>query len=105
MRFETPRRLTRQSCCSLAWANLRRHHIVILKLMIRNQPHPTKPDSFLYWGLDALAEKSSYGRDLVSICIAGLVQGGLISQVGDAYGVCYEITGFGRTALEVLDDL
>jgi hypothetical protein len=85
-------------------ADLREYHIVILRIMTEKQPHPSVPGEFIYWGSDPLAEKSGYSRDLVDICIAGLVRSGLIHQVGEVYGVAYEITDLGRTALEVVDE-
>lgn len=89
----------------IGMSDLRRYHIVVLEIMTENRPHPNDPDSFLYWGSEPLADLSGYSRDLVNICIAGLVRSGLIRQVDDAYGVSYEISDLGRTALEVLDEL
>jgi hypothetical protein len=87
----------------IGMSDLRRYHIVILEIM--NRPRPNDPDSLLHWGSEPLADLSGYSRDLVNICIAGLVRSGLIRQVDDAYGVSYEISDLGRTALEVLDEL
>jgi hypothetical protein len=89
----------------IGMADLRGHHIDTLKIMTERLPHPTEPDQFAYWTSESLANKSGYSRDLVNICIAGLVSSGLIRQADDAYGVAYEITELGRTALEVLNEL
>lgn len=88
----------------IGMTNLRRHHIVILEIMAK-PPRPKNPNGFTYWTPESLADEGTYDLYLVNICIAGLVQSGLISQVGDAYGVCYKISDLGRTALEVLDKL
>jgi hypothetical protein len=101
-----PKKIDEAELLLIGMANLRRHHIVILEIMTGTRPHPTEPDTlFTNWTSEALAEKSTYSHDLVNICIAGLVQSGLISQVGDAYGLCYEISDLGRTALKVMDQL
>ncbi len=89
----------------IGMANLRRHHILILKIMTVNRPHPTEPDTFIYWLPENLANESDYSRNLVDICIAGLMGSGLIQLGQDAYGVCYEISDLGRTALKVIDQL
>jgi hypothetical protein len=100
-----PEKIDEAELLLIGMADLREHHIVILKIMTEKLPHPTEPDTFLYWGSAPLADKSGYSRDLVNICIAGLVRSGMIRQIGDAYGVCYEISDLGRTALEVLNQL
>jgi hypothetical protein len=89
----------------IGMANLRRHHILILRIMTVNRPHPTKPDTFIYWLPENLANESGYSRNLVDICIAGLMGSGLVQLGQDAYGVCYEISDLGRTALKVIDEL
>lgn len=73
--------------------------------ILAEPPSPANPNKVTYWTPETLADKSTYDLYLVNICVAGLVQSGLISQVGDAYGVCYKISDLGRTALEVLDEL
>ena len=85
-------------------SNLRAHHITILEIMAKYYPDPAKTEAIVTWTPEKLADESTYSRDIVNICIAGLMQSGLIGQVGDAYGVCYQITGLGRTAVEVLDE-
>ena len=101
-----PKKIDEAEILLIGMANLRRHHIAILEIMTESRPHPTKPDTFFTnWTSATLAEKSTYSHDFVNICVAGLVQSGLISQVGDAYGLCYEISDLGRTALEVINEL
>ena len=89
----------------IGMANLRGHHILILRIMAVNRPHPTEPDTFVYWLPENLANESGYSRNLVDICIAGLMGSGLIQLGQDAYGVCYEISDLGRTTLKVVDEL
>jgi hypothetical protein len=89
----------------IGMANLRGHHILILRIMTVNRPHPTEPDTFVYWLPENLANESGYSRNLVDICVAGLMGSGLIQLGQDAYGVCYEISDLGRTALKVIDEL
>lgn len=86
-------------------AELRKHHVDILRIMTGRLPHPKVADEFIYWGTEPLADKSGYSPDIVTICLSGLLRSGLIRQVDDAYGVCYDITELGRTALEVIDEL
>ena len=100
-----PEKIDEAELLLIGMANLRKHHITILEIMAKYYPDPAKPDAIVSWTPGDLAAKSTYNRDLVNICIAGLVQSGLVGQVGDAYGVCYQITSLGRTAIEVLDTL
>ena len=99
-----PEKVDEAELLLIGMTNLRRHHIVILEIMAK-PPHPTNPNKFTYWTPESLADESTYDLYLVNICVAGLAQSGLISQVGDAYGVCYKISDLGRSALEVLDEL
>jgi hypothetical protein len=103
--IQDPEKIDEAGLLLSGMAELREHHIVILNIMTEKLPHPTEPDTFIYWSSEPLANRSGYSRDLVNICIAGLVRSGLIRTVEDAYGVCYEISNLGRTALEVLDEL
>ena len=57
----------------IGMTNLRKHHILILRIMTVNRPDPTKPDTFIYWLPEDLANESGYSRNLVDICIAGLM--------------------------------
>lgn len=100
-----PEKIDEAELLLIGMSNLRRHHIDVLEIMSENLPHPSLPNTYIYWTPENLASKSGYSRDLANICISGLLQSGLISQVADAYGVAYEITDLGRTALEVLDEL
>lgn len=84
--------------------DLRKQHIAILKIMSSDVPGST-PDNPHYWHSQLLAERSGFTRDLVNVYLSGLVRSGLIRQVDNAYGVCYEISQLGRTALEVLNEL
>lgn len=86
-------------------ADLREYHIDILKNMTERRPHPKEPETFIYWTSQSLTEKTNYDRDIVNICLAGLVRSGLIRTVDDAYGMAYEISTLGLIALEVLDHL
>jgi hypothetical protein len=85
-------------------AELRKQHITILKIMSAEPPEST-PDNPHYWHSRLLAETSSFTSDLVNVYLSGLARSGFIRQVGNAYGVCHEITQLGRTALEVLNEL
>jgi hypothetical protein len=100
-----PEKIDEAELLLIGMGNLRGRHIHILEIMTENLPHPSLPDIYVYWTSENLASKSGYSRDLVNICASGLLQSGLIHQVGDAYGVCYEISDLGRTALQVLDQL
>jgi hypothetical protein len=99
-----PEKIDEAELLLIGMTNLRRYHIAILEIMAK-LPLPANPNKVTYWTPENLASESTYSLYLVNICVAGLVQSGLISQVGDAYGVCYEISDLGRTALEVLDEL
>jgi hypothetical protein len=99
-----PEKVDEAELLLIGMANLRRHHVVILEI-IAKRPGPDNPNKVTYWTPETLADKSTYSRYLVDICVAGLVQSGLISQAGDSYGVSYIISDLGRTALEVLDEL
>jgi hypothetical protein len=99
-----PEKVDEAELLLIGMTNLRRHHIVILEIMAE-PPAPKNPNRVTYWTPETLADKSTYNRYLVDICVAGLVQSGLISQAGDSYGVAYKISDLGRTALEVLDEL
>jgi hypothetical protein len=103
--IQDPEKIDEAELLLSGMTELRNHHIVILRIMTEKLPHPTEPDTFIYWSSEPLAGKSGYSRDLVNICIAGLMRSGLIRTVEDAYGVCYEISALGRTALEALDEL
>jgi predicted transcriptional regulator len=85
-------------------ADLRKQHIAILEIMSAEVPGST-PENPHYWHSQLLAETSGFTRDLVNVYLSGLVRSGLIRQVDNAYGICYEITQLGRTALEVLNEL
>jgi hypothetical protein len=101
-----PQKIDESEILLIGMTELRAHHIVILEVMTENPPTPRNAKSAVqYWVGSALADKSGYSRDVVNMCIAGLVRSGLISQAESTYGVSYEITDLGRTALEVLDDL
>ena len=83
-------------------ADLRKQHIVILETMTEPARSSKLP---AYWHSELLAQKSGFSRDLVNMCLSGLVRSGLIRQIDEAYGVCYEISELGQTALEVLNEL
>jgi hypothetical protein len=85
-------------------ADLRKQHIAILRIMSAEVPGSTAENPH-YWHSQLLAETSGFTRDLVNVYLSGLVKSGLIRQVDNAYGVCYEISQLGRTALEVLNEL
>jgi hypothetical protein len=85
----------------IGMANLRQQHIIILEMMNR----PSRRGDPPYWVSEDLAHASGFSRDLVTMCLPGLVGSGLIRQADNTYGVSYEITGLGQTALGVLNEL
>jgi hypothetical protein len=100
----TPENIDEAELLLIGMADLRRHHIVILEIMSENPPQSADSDSLIHWHSGLIANKSGYNRDLVNICTAGLVSSGLIRMLDDTYGVAYEISNLGRTALEVLNE-
>jgi hypothetical protein len=99
-----PEKIDEAELLLVGMADLRKQHIVILEIMTE-PPRPLEADTSFYWHSELLADKSGFSRDLVNMCISGLARSGLIRPVENAYGVCYEISDLGRTALEVLDEL
>lgn len=89
----------------ISMTNLRTQHLVILEILSEDPPQPDDPRNRTYWHRELIAAKSDYRRDLVDLCVSGLVGSGLISQLDDTYGVCYQITELGQTALAVVDQL
>jgi DNA-binding MarR family transcriptional regulator len=102
---QDPEKIDETELLLIGMAQLRKHHVVVLQIMVEKLPHSTKQDQVLYWGAASLADRSGYSRDIVTMSIAGLLMSGLIQNVEDAYGVCYEITDLGRTALGIFDEL
>jgi hypothetical protein len=99
-----PEKIDEVELLLIGMADLRKQHIVILEAMAK-PPQESTPDNPRYWGSEPLAQTSGFTRDLVNMCLSGLVRSGLIRQVDDAYGVCYEISELGQAALEVLSEL
>jgi hypothetical protein len=85
----------------IGMADLRKSHMDVLEIMTERPLNPKDPSSVVYWSARSIAENSSYSLDIVTMCLSGLLRGGLITAVDDAYGVCYEISDLGRTALDV----
>ena len=90
----------------IGMTDLRRHHVAILEIMSEDPPQPGRPGGgFVHWHAGLITEKSGYSRDVVTICITGLLSSGLIRAMDDTYGAAYEISELGRTALAVVDQL
>lgn len=86
-------------------ADLRAYHIAILKIMSEEPPAPDKPDSMPRWYPNLIADRTGYRSEVVSLCIYGLISGGLARSLDTYGGTSYEITELGRTALEVISQL
>lgn len=99
-----PEKIDEVELLLIGMADLRSQHVVILEIMSAPLQGST-PDDPHYWASESLAQTSGFTRDLVNMCLSGLVRGGLIHQVDNAYGVCYEISELGQAALEVLNEL
>jgi hypothetical protein len=101
-----PDKLDEAELLLIGMTDLRRHHVVLLEIMSDDPPQPDRPGGgFVHWHASLLAEKSGYSSDVVTICIAGLLNSGLIRALDDTYGASYEISDLGRTALAVVDEL
>ena len=62
----------------LSMADLRRHHVIVLEILSENPPRRADSDSFVHWHRELIVEKSGYSRDVVNICVTGLVNSGPI---------------------------
>lgn len=87
----------------IVMADLRPHHIVILRELAGKSPGPADNMGVSRWNSNLLADRTGYRQEVVNLCIAGLVNGGLV-QTMSTYGggAVYEISELGRTVLEVL---
>jgi hypothetical protein len=88
----------------IGMADLRTHHVVVLEILSEDPPQRADSDSFVHWHRELIVEKSSYSRDIVNICVTGLVNSGLIRTLDDTYGASYEISELGRIALRVVNE-
>lgn len=90
----------------MALAELRTHHIDVLRVLLTEPPPPAdNPSGKGAWVMNVIAEQAGLREDFTSLCLMGLVNGGLAVPQTLWGATGYAPTDIGRTVLEVLDQL
>lgn len=89
-----------------AMSDLRAHHVRVLRAVLQEPPtrqvEGQEPQK-MSWGVKTLAVATGLSVDITSLCVAGLVNAGLVLTDGDVYGgPGYYISELGKTVLAVV---
>lgn len=90
-------------------AELREQHVALLRMMLDDPAdvefrRPAEADR-ARWMTKHIAEQSPLALETTELCLAGLLNAGLLRSLNVWDGLAYECTDLGLTVLQVLDEL
>ena len=89
-----------------AMAPLRGHHTKVLRVLTRDRPlHGAEGEEpkKVHWSIPTISPEAGLSEDISGLCVAGLVNAGLVRTLMTFDRPGYEITELGKTVLEAIE--